>query len=120
MAMTVKLPKLERSYDDVNWTKARCAGSDRELFFSDDDELQLYAVETYCNLCPIRVECLNWALEVPEKDGIWGGMRDVDREKLLSKRKRVRCPGCRSYDVIKGAFDERLELCSACGLSWQV
>lgn len=36
-----------------------------------------------CSMCPVRVECLSYAIENREWDGIWGGTNEKDRRPLI-------------------------------------
>jgi hypothetical protein len=75
-----------------NWEQAKCAGTvrrgpDDEVYdpFFDLDEAD--AIE-FCNdngQCPIRDQCLLFALTNNEKSGVWGGTSELDR-KALRKR----------------------------------
>lgn len=38
-----------------------------------------------CKGCPVREQCLDWAL-VNEEQGIWGGLTEAERRKLLASR----------------------------------
>ena len=38
-----------------------------------------------CRGCPVRVECLDYALDHGERYGVWGGMSE--RERRLLKRR---------------------------------
>lgn len=42
-----------------------------------------------CNDCPVRDACLKHALDQPEIFGVWGGMNERDRRKLLARRARM-------------------------------
>lgn len=72
----------------------RKPGTDRELFFGADFEKQAdrEARETLakaiCAGCPVRVQCLDWAVSSPEKAGVWGGMGEDER--ALERRRQVR------------------------------
>jgi WhiB family transcriptional regulator, redox-sensing transcriptional regulator len=35
-----------------------------------------------CEGCPVRLECLNHALRLPERGGIWGGLNEPERHQL--------------------------------------
>lgn len=62
-----------------DWRSAgHCVGSDPELWFSSDEELSLFAADI-CSECPVRRECLAWAISAGVSDGIWGG-RDFGRD----------------------------------------
>ena len=39
-----------------------------------------------CAACPVRAECLEYALDAREAYGIWGGMTELERRALLRRR----------------------------------
>jgi WhiB family redox-sensing transcriptional regulator len=41
-----------------------------------------------CGECPVRSECLNWALNNLETEGIWGGLLPSERITAM------KCPAC--------------------------
>lgn len=48
-----------------------------------------------CRTCPVRVECLTYALVAREKYGTWGGMLPTSRKDLLEDRTMPRpCAHC--------------------------
>lgn len=40
------------------------------------------AAKQICEGCPVRVECLAWALERPEHHGVWGMTTAVERWRI--------------------------------------
>lgn len=87
MALTIEdlaAPEIGAWKDD-----AACNGIDPDLFFSSDDKAQRRALEL-CKACPVREECLRWAVEHREMYGIWGGMEESDRRSLIRERRRQR------------------------------
>jgi WhiB family transcriptional regulator, redox-sensing transcriptional regulator len=38
--------------------------------------------KTVCSSCPVRVDCLEHAIDHDERYGIWGGLTDVERRHL--------------------------------------
>jgi hypothetical protein len=42
-----------------------------------------------CTGCPVKIECLAAALDNGGEDGVWGGMTDGERKKLLAKHPNV-------------------------------
>ncbi|MGH8931539.1 MAG: WhiB family transcriptional regulator [Egibacteraceae bacterium] len=41
-----------------------------------------------CARCPVRLECLDWALVTREPHGVWGGYSEGERKQILiGKRK---------------------------------
>jgi WhiB family redox-sensing transcriptional regulator len=78
---------------DGTWfERAACRDVDRTLFFEAERESstrrdrRVRAAKSVCAQCPVRRECLSFALAVPERYGIWGGMTAWER-KLIRRRK---------------------------------
>jgi WhiB family redox-sensing transcriptional regulator len=57
---------------------------DPDLFFPGPDEDQEQALEV-CRTCPVREECLEWALIARERYGIWGGTTEQERRRLVRR-----------------------------------
>lgn len=110
----------------VDWrTFARCQ-REPGTFVIDDDQNgnePLYPTATQalcCQLCPVRTECLQHALDVREPAGVWGGMTTYQRGLLTRVYSRKSCPGCSSHDIVVEGYGSRThEVCTACGVSWQ-
>lgn len=80
------IPKLIDPGLDISWMEhAECKGCDPELMFPQRGEPTSEAKET-CDACTVRAECLDYALAVPERHGIWGGKSE--RERLRLRRHR--------------------------------
>lgn len=45
------------------------------------------AAREMCACCPVRAECLEFALDNKEQHGIWGGTSERERRKLRSARR---------------------------------
>lgn len=62
----------------------RSGDVDPALFFPDrgEDQRQVKAI---CAACPVREECLEYALVNVERHGIWGGMSEKQRVGLRRK-----------------------------------
>ena len=77
---------------DPDWRKsAACASVDPELFFPPNGRsAEAKQAQMVCAGCPVRRECLEEALESDEQFGVWGGMIDNDRRKLLGQNPRYR------------------------------
>lgn len=67
------------------WSKAKCRGTDTELFFRADRDADLRAelLKTQCGICPVRTDCLRDNLFVPW--GMYGGYTYRDRRRLAQK-----------------------------------
>ena len=60
---------------------AVCAQTDPETFFPEKGG-STKAPKGVCFVCPVRVECLAWALEHDERHGVWGGLSERERRRL--------------------------------------
>jgi WhiB family redox-sensing transcriptional regulator len=72
---------------------ARCRGQDATLFFTptvlerkDEREAREGQAKGICAECPVRMECLDFALYTRESYGIWGGLNELERRRLLARR----------------------------------
>ena len=45
--------------------------------------------KSFCARCPVRVECLEYALSTREAHGIWGGLNEMERRRMLRERARA-------------------------------
>ncbi len=68
---------------------ARCAGTGPELFFSErGDNAGLELARKVCMDCPVRLDCLEYALEAGERWGMWGGLSERQRKRVRALRDR--------------------------------
>lgn len=88
--------KLEEQ--DLVWqNRAACSGEDPDLFFPmrashKEDAERLAAAKSICAICPVREECLEYALAMNMQFGIWGGVSEKQRKKMRSARGRQYFP----------------------------
>ena len=74
--------------DDENpWKElGACLSSSPELFFSEwRDEIE--RAKAICAKCPVRVQCLDYAMKNREKTGVWGGTSPLDRRRIRRLRR---------------------------------
>lgn len=70
--------------DGHDWMlEARCLDADPEAFFPEKGGSTREA-KRICAACPVRDECLEFALANDERFGIWGGLSE--RERRRAKR----------------------------------
>jgi len=68
--------------DDSSWVeRALCAESDPSIFLGDAESGHKLAISV-CNRCPVKTDCLDFALKNGENKGIWGGTTPEERRKL--------------------------------------
>jgi len=62
-----------------------CNGTDPALFFPGRGESTTDA-KAICARCPVRQECLDYALDHTERFGIWGGLSERERRRIRRQR----------------------------------
>lgn len=67
---------------------AACQGLAADIFYPSSDEESLEA-KSVCGECPVQAECLEHALSVREKDGVWGGATERERRRIIRQRRRA-------------------------------
>ena len=68
------------------WTdQAACRGTDTEIFFpaNADEEAEALSI---CATCPVRAQCLDYAIRNRETYGIWGGTTPEQRRRIRRER----------------------------------
>ena len=71
-----------------NWRSAsRCRTSDAEDLFVPGRKQR--EARHFCRVCPVRTECLAYALDQRVEFGVWGGMTERERRALLRRRPDV-------------------------------
>lgn len=128
---------------DLSWQKgAICARNEnahiREFFFSTLPE-EKYQAKNLCFECPVRAQCLRWALENRQIWGIWGGKDEGEIRRALSvswngqesRRQRYpQCPYCTARPNKLETFiapvpgggrwaTMRMVRCTACDFTWR-
>ena len=76
----------------MDWQqRAACRALDTELFFppphsehKQQREAREAEAKAICATCPVRVECLDWALRTEEPHGVWGGCSEIERKQMLA------------------------------------
>lgn len=71
-------------FDDLPPVGGSCAESDPDAWFPEKGESPRMA-KRICLGCPIRSDCLEWALRTDVRFGIWGGFSTQERQKLTRK-----------------------------------
>lgn len=128
---------------NLDWqTEAECAKKENEgladSFFSNDPQ-EKYAAKNLCFQCPVRRDCVKWAIESKEIWGVWGGRDENEIRRTLSvnadgeeiRRDRYpQCPYCqaRTSKLVTHIADNpkggrwttmRLVECTDCGFVWR-
>nr|WP_141681715.1 WhiB family transcriptional regulator [Mycobacterium malmoense] len=64
---------------------ALCAQVGGDIFYVDKGESTAPA-KAVCSMCPVRVECLEWAIDHDDRWGIYGGLSPRERARIRRKR----------------------------------
>jgi len=67
--------------------RAACRGVDADVFYPLSDEMAEEA-KAICADCPVREACLEHALMTRERDGVWGGLTERERRRILRQRRK--------------------------------
>lgn len=78
--------------DDGRWRdKASCKNVDNRLFFdffqgnckADDERLAF--LKELCSKCPVKKECLDFAVRNGIQYGVWGGLLPKERKEIITQ-----------------------------------
>jgi WhiB family redox-sensing transcriptional regulator len=83
--------------DKLSWqAKAACKGPQAAVFFppaqverKDEREARERRAKAICAECPVRAPCLDYAIQIRELHGIWGGLNEVERKQMVATRPEV-------------------------------
>lgn len=71
---------------------AACREEDPDLFFPIGSTgpalVQTEDAKAVCRSCPVRQECLRWALDNGQDAGVWGGLDETERRALKRRSRR--------------------------------
>ena len=71
-----------QSPTDEDWyERALCPQTDPDAFFPEKGGSTKEA-KKICLGCPVKQQCLQWALDNDERFGIWGGLSERERRRL--------------------------------------
>lgn len=66
---------------DQDWRAlAGCAQTDPDLWFSPG-AVEHKEAKRICRECPVRKQCLTYAMEAPVDHGVWGGLTERERRR---------------------------------------
>ncbi len=84
---------VRNAWDKTWQLRAACRGPESSLFFpptyaerKDDRDAREQRAKAICALCAVRAACLEYALAIGEQHGIWGGLTEAERRRLVEQR----------------------------------
>jgi WhiB family redox-sensing transcriptional regulator len=85
--VTILASSLALANADYSWrTDAICRDTDPDLFFpvgtTGQALVQIARAKEVCGECPVKNDCLEYALETNQDAGIWGGLDEEQRRAI--------------------------------------
>ncbi len=66
---------------DQDWRAlALCAEHDPDLWFAPG-AIEHTQAKSICRKCPVRADCLGYAMTAPVDHGVWGGLTERERRR---------------------------------------
>lgn len=89
--MSILASSLALGAADYDWREhALCRDTDPELFFpvgtTGKALVAIDKAKQVCGECPVRLSCLDFALETNQDSGIWGGLSEEERRTIRRER----------------------------------
>lgn len=53
-----------------------------------DNINKISRAKAFCSSCAVRAACLEYAISIREDHGIWGGLTEAERRRVIRQRKR--------------------------------
>lgn len=90
---------------------------DRDLFYPAGENSEEYErARAICDGCPVKAECLGFALDTGERYGMWGGMTPMER-RTEARRRRIRRRARRADEMFdRSALADMLAQAKAGGM----
>lgn len=80
---TSRLSKVSSKWKE----KAACRGYRTNMFYPELNE-DVFEIKQHCLTCPVRRECLAYALDYADTHGIWGMSDPRERRRIIRMRER--------------------------------
>ena len=77
------------SVKEIAWRElGACRGLEPAIFYPEDDA-EAGDAKAVCEVCNVLVACLEYALTIREKQGVWGGATERERRRIIRQRRRT-------------------------------
>ncbi|MDO5026031.1 MAG: WhiB family transcriptional regulator [Trueperella sp.] len=93
--MTARIKDVDSALVDFwDWQSlGTCNSLDPEFFFHPEGERggprrrRIERAKRICQSCPVLAECREYALVHREPYGVWGGLSEEERKRIISRRR---------------------------------
>lgn len=123
-ALRVLLPpppyadQLRAVAERSEWSReAACRGASVEAFFTSTGPAREETYRRYCDLCPVRSECLAQALLARDQYGVFGGLACHERRRLDAQLVAAKDRARELFGSVARAATHRARV-RAFGLGW--
>ena len=79
---------LDRAWQPI----ALCRGNHSHLFFppstserKEERERREIRAKAVCTVCPVQTDCRDYAMQIREPYGIWGGLTEAERRQVVAR-----------------------------------
>ncbi len=75
---------------DLSWRlRGACSGLDPEIFYTVSEDEGADEAKAVCATCVVQQQCLEFALDSRESEGVWGGATEKERRRILRQRRKT-------------------------------
>jgi WhiB family transcriptional regulator, redox-sensing transcriptional regulator len=89
----VSVQRIGSDREQLWQDKAACRGPQSSHFFppshferKDEKEAREARAKAICQICSVKEPCLEFAISIREPHGIWGGLNEIERKQVLTRR----------------------------------
>lgn len=83
-------PNADLVDDMLAWQRdAACKGLEAAIFYPSEDDEAAFEAKSVCAACAVAGHCLEYAIAVREKEGVWGGQTAAERLRIIRRRRRA-------------------------------
>lgn len=74
---------------EYEWMADALCRADSPVRYFPSDGMGVEAAKRTCTRCPVRVECLEYALVNRIEHGVWGGCSERERRRIRARRRSL-------------------------------
>lgn len=98
MPISAELQLIRLKVNEAKWMKrGACRGNPPDIWHPDDEDrnaqIAYRTARTICDACPVKEDCLEYALANNIDHGMWGGHTPRERRRIRRRRRRANRAG---------------------------